>query len=134
MEVCTVSAADTNNGLPGPAHRAAALVAFLRDRYAEERRTAVGRRLQHWQREVAELNARQAVVDNCERWSVSADEAGRRLAERSAAGLGVEPAEALEAARLEGGATALIHAVATLALPYQRHPGYREAWRPPPGA
>ncbi|MFF0729860.1 DUF6221 family protein [Streptomyces sp. NPDC004134] len=122
-----------NNGFHEPAHRAADLVAFLRERYTEQRRTAVEQRLQHWQREVAELNAKQAVVDNCERWSLIAGEVGRRVAERSAAGLGVEPAEALEAARLDGCATAMIHVVATLALPYQRHPGYREAWRPPPG-
>lgn len=88
--------------------------------------------MQHWQREVAELNAKQAVVDNCERWSLAADEAGRRIAGMSAAGVGVAPAEALEAARLEGCATAMVHVVAMLALPYQRHPGYREAWRPPP--
>ncbi|WP_240662061.1 DUF6221 family protein [Streptomyces sp. WAC 06738] len=121
-----------NNGFHEPAHRARDLVAFLRERYAEQRRTAVEQRLQHWQREVAELNAKQAVVDHCERWTLMADEAGRRIAERSAAGLGVEPAEALEAARLDGCATAVIHVVATLALPFQRHPGYREAWRPPP--
>jgi hypothetical protein len=122
-----------NNGFREPSHRAQELVAFLRDRYAEQRGTAVEQRLQHWQREVAELNAKQAVVDDCERWSRIAAEAGRRIAGMSAAGVGVEPAEALEAARLDGCATAMVHVVATLALPYQRHPEYRKAWRPPPG-
>ncbi|MFE7324729.1 DUF6221 family protein [Streptomyces sp. NPDC057565] len=106
------------------------LIHFLRARYTEERQSAMARRMQNWQSVVADVNSRQAVVDACERATVLAAGATRRVTEMMATGIPVQTDDLVDAARLEGQAAALSHALALLAQPYARHPDYRQEWRP----
>ncbi|MEU0837074.1 DUF6221 family protein [Streptomyces sp. NPDC056231] len=106
------------------------LICFLRARYAEERQTAIEFRMQNWQADVAEVNAKQAIVDACERATVLAAGAARKITEMTAAGVTVPTAEFVDAAWLEGQAAALSRALSVLAQPHARHPEYRQDWRP----
>ncbi|MFE2320329.1 DUF6221 family protein [Streptomyces sp. NPDC059441] len=69
-------------------------------------------------------------MDACERTTILADGATRRVTEMSATGVAVQTAELVDAARLEGQAVALSHTLALLVQAYARHPGYRQEWRP----
>ncbi|MER5539473.1 DUF6221 family protein [Streptomyces mirabilis] len=69
-------------------------------------------------------------MDACERTTVLAADATRRVTEMSAPGVAVQTAEFVDAARLEGQAVALSHTLALLVQPYARHPGYRQERRP----
>jgi hypothetical protein len=88
------------------------------------------RRMQNWQLVVADVNSRQAVVDACERATVLAAGAARRVTEMTAAGIPMQTGDLVDAARLEGQAAAWSHALALLAQPYARHPDYQQEWRP----
>ncbi|MEV6106678.1 hypothetical protein AB0M28_18450 [Streptomyces sp. NPDC051940] len=105
------------------------LIPFLRTRFAHERDAAISGRLHGWQGQVADLNAKQALVDDCERGCAVAVDATQRLAQALHAGLAVGQPDLVELARLEGYAAALRHTVAQLALPYARDPAYRQEWR-----
>ncbi|MFF4796572.1 MULTISPECIES: DUF6221 family protein [unclassified Streptomyces] len=106
------------------------LIHFLRARYAEERQTAMELRMQNWQAVVADVNAKQAIVDACERATILAAGATRKITDMTAAGVAVPTAELVDAARLEGQAAALSRALSVLAQPHARHPEYRQEWRP----
>ncbi|MFE2839866.1 DUF6221 family protein [Streptomyces mirabilis] len=103
---------------------------ILRARYSEERHSAMALRVQDWQSVVADVNTRQAVVDARQRTTILAAGATRRGTDMSAAGVAVQTAELVDAARLEGQAAALSHTLALLAQPHARHPGCRQEWRP----
>ncbi|MGW9031605.1 DUF6221 family protein [Streptomyces sp. NPDC055722] len=102
------------------------LIYFLRARYAEERQTAMELRMQNWQADVANVNAKQAVVDACERATILAAGATRKITDMTAAGVAVPKVELIDAARLEGQATSLSHALSVLAQPHARHPECRQ--------
>jgi hypothetical protein len=106
------------------------LIAFLRERYNEQRQNALDQRMQFWQREVADANTKQSVVDATEQSAMQATAAGRRLAEQVAAGIPADQPELVETARWEGHAAALLHVLCLLARPYAGHPDYLPEWRP----
>jgi hypothetical protein len=78
------------------------------------------------------VNAGQAAVDACERVTILATGVTRRVSDMTAAGVPVQTVELVDAARLEGRAAALSHALALLARPYARHPELHGGNRPAP--
>ncbi|CAL9669247.1 hypothetical protein SUDANB176_07381 [Streptomyces sp. enrichment culture] len=86
--------------------------------------------MKNWQSVVTDVNVGQAVVNARERATVLTAGTARGVTEMTAAGVRVQTTELVDAARLEGQATALDHTLTLLTQPYARHPGYQQQWRP----